>query len=171
MTRVDLRPLTTAPPRSAGWPRWPLSLVGAGLLGLGAAALSRYDDVAGQRAGSLLALGTALLLVVASACWRRHVEPRTRSSTAAHVVPLALVASAAGLALGHHGDLGGWAGIMAAAAALAWMAGRERSVSRPVGALSALAAAVVPAAPAVAGPAWLLVVGLGLAFGRSTISR
>lgn len=171
MSHAELHPLPTAPTRVAGRSRWPLSVAVAGLLGLGATALAGHDGVASQRAGSILALGAALSLVVAAACWRRFVEPRTRTSTAAHVVPLALVASAAGLALGHAGDLGGWAGVVGAAAALAWMALRERTVSRPVGVLSALAAAAVPLAPAVAAPSWLLVVGLGLAFGRSTIAR
>ena len=168
MSNVDLRPLPGAPGRQVGRPRWPLSVVGAGLLGLSATGLSGHDAAVAQRAGTVLMLGAALLLVFAAACWRRFVEPRTRSSTAAHVVPLALVVSAAGLALGHDA---GWLGVTGAAAGVAWMALRERSVSRPVGLLSVLAAVAVPAAPAVAAPSWLVLAGLGLALGRSTIAR
>ena len=168
MSNVDLRPLAGASGLRAERSRWPLAVAAAGLLGFGATGLSDHDVAVVQRAGSVVTLGAALLLVVAAACWRRFVEPRTRSSTAAHVVPLALVASAAGLALGHEA---GWVGVAGAAAAVAWMALRERSVSRPVGLLSVLAAVAVPAAPAVAAPSWLVLAGFGLAFGRSTIAR
>ena len=146
-------------------------MAAAGLLALGATVLVGQEHAAAQRAASLLTLGAALLLLVAAAWWRRLVEPRARASTAASVVPLALLASAVGLALGHADDLGGWVGVLAAAASVGWMAWRERTVSRPVGALSVLGAAGIPLAPVLVGPVWLLLAGLGLALGRSTITR
>ena len=51
-------------------------------------------------------VAVALLLVIA-ANWRRRVEPRVPGSTAAHLVPLGLVASAAGLTYGY-----GWKGAL-----------------------------------------------------------
>ena len=59
----------------------------------------------------------------------------------------------------------------AAAGAVGWMALRERTVSRPIGALSVVGAVGTAAAPALVGPVWLLLAGSGLALGRSTIAR
>jgi hypothetical protein len=153
-----------------------------------------------------------VLLLVYAANWRRRVEPRVPGSTAAHLVPLGLVASAAGLAYGYgwKGALGnylpggaeeglyddqglyvycllndfgayiGWLGVVVAAGAVAWMGLRERTVSRwigyfsllPVVGVSAMVIGLgVPGVPGLFGPLWLVVAGLGLAFGRSAISR
>ena len=51
---------------------------------------------------------TVALLLVLAAAWRRHVEPRVLSSTAARVVPLALTSAAGASTLGY-----GWKGAMA----------------------------------------------------------
>jgi hypothetical protein len=163
--------------------------------------------------GSMIAgyLVVGLLLVFA-AQWRRRVEARLPGSTAAHLVPLGLVASAAGLTYGYgwKGALGlympggpesgsfddrglyvyfllsdfggfiGWLGVVAAAGAVAWMGLRERTVSRWIGVFSLLpvlgvvlmtGGLGVPGIPGMFGPLWLVVVGIGLAFGRSTITR
>lgn len=48
-----------------------------------------------------------VLLLVLAAQWRRRVEPRFADSTAVHVVPLGLLASAAGLTYGY-----GWKGAL-----------------------------------------------------------
>jgi hypothetical protein len=153
-----------------------------------------------------------VLLLVAAAQWRRRVESRVPGSTAAHLVPLGLLASAAGLTYGYgwkgalgdympggpeHGmyddqglyvyyllnDFGayiGWLGVVVSAGAVAWMAFRERTVSRWIGVVSVLpvlqttlmvAGMGVPGVPALLGPLWLLVVGLGLSLGRSTVVR
>ena len=111
-----------------------------------------------------------VLLLVLAANWRRRVEPRLPGSTAAHLVPLGLVASAAGLTYGYgwKGALGnympggmeegafddpglyvyymlndfgawiGWLGVIVAAGAVAWMALKERTVSRWIGVVSLL---------------------------------
>lgn len=74
----------------------------------------------------------------------------------------------------------GWLGVTVAAGAMAWMALRERTISRwigivslvPVLAVTAFAVATgLPGFPGVVTPVWLFVASLGLAFGRSTISR
>ena len=74
----------------------------------------------------------------------------------------------------------GWLGVVIAAGAVAWMGLRERTVSRWIGIVSLLpviqtTAMVggmgVPGVPALLGPLYLVVLGIGLAFGRSTISR
>jgi hypothetical protein len=74
----------------------------------------------------------------------------------------------------------GWLGVTIAAGAIAWMAFRERTVSRwigvvslvPVLAVSAFAIGTgLPGFPGVVSPAYLVVAFAGLAFGRSTISR
>jgi hypothetical protein len=74
----------------------------------------------------------------------------------------------------------GWLGVVVAAAAVAWMGLRERTVSRWIGIVSLLpviqtTAMVlgmgVPGVAALLGPIYLVVLGIGLAFGRSTISR
>ena len=155
---------------------------------------------------------TVVLLLVLAAVWRRRVEPRLPGSTAAHLVPLGLVASAAGLTYGYgwKGAMGnympggmeekafddaglyvyyllndfgawiGWLGDVVAAGAIAVMALKERSVSRWIGAFSLLpviqttlmvAGLGVPGVPALLGPIWLVVTGLGLYFGKSAITR
>lgn len=74
----------------------------------------------------------------------------------------------------------GWLGVLVAAFAIAWMALRERTVSRWIGWVSVLAAGApsvamavmsVPGMPALTMPFWLVVAGLGLTFGKSTITR
>jgi hypothetical protein len=74
----------------------------------------------------------------------------------------------------------GWLGVVIAAAGVAWMGLRERTVSRWIGVVSLLpviqtTAMVggmgVPGVPALLAPLYLVVLGIGLAFGRSTISR
>jgi hypothetical protein len=74
----------------------------------------------------------------------------------------------------------GWLGVVVAAGAIAWMALRERTVSRWIGAVSLVPVIAVtvftgatglPGFQGVIGSAWLLVASLGLAFGRSTIVR
>lgn len=155
---------------------------------------------------------TVVLLIVLAATWRRRVEPRLPGSTAAHVVPLGLVSSAAGLTYGYgwKGALGnylpdsfepkafddtglyvyyvlndfgawiGWLGVVIAAGAIVVMGLRERTVSRWIGAFAVLpvlqttlmvAGLGVPGVPALLGPIWLVVTGLGLYFGKSTITR
>ncbi len=74
----------------------------------------------------------------------------------------------------------GWLGVVITAAAIAWMGLRERTVSRWIGIVSLLpviqttamvAGMGVPGVPALLGPIYLVVLGIGLAFGKSTISR
>ena len=82
------------------------------------------------RASMVLGYVAVVLLLVAAAQWRRRVEPRVPGSTAAHLVPLGFVASAAGLTYGYgwKGALGtyapggpeaGWAAYLAALEGLA----------------------------------------------------
>ena len=59
------------------------------------------------RLSMVLGYVTVVLLLVLAAVWRRQVEPRLPGSTAAHLVPLGLVSSAAGLTYGY-----GWKGAM-----------------------------------------------------------
>ncbi len=209
--------------------RWPLTGAAAGLLGLlGTMIFSGISEAPESvsateqlfvdldpmvyRASMVTGYLAVALLLVFAAQWRRQVEGRVPGSTAAHVVPLGLVASAAGLtyAYGWKGALGnympggmeegaydtqglyvyyllndfgpfiGWLGVVVAAAAVAWMAFRERTVSRWIGAVSLLPVLVVLAvgfvggvagSPGLLGPLWLVVTGLGLAFGKSTIAR
>ncbi|MEO3785918.1 hypothetical protein ABGB12_21530 [Actinocorallia sp. B10E7] len=82
--------------------------------------------------------------------------------------------------LNDFGSFIGWLGVVIAAGAIAWMALRERTVSRWIGVISLLPVAVVtgavcatglPGFQGVIGPLWLTVASLGLAFGRSTIVR
>ena len=153
-----------------------------------------------------------VMLLLMAAQWRRRVEPRVPGSTAAFLMPLGLVSSAAGLAYGYgwKGALGlylpdgpeagsfdsnglyvyyllcdfgawiGWLGVVIAAGAIAWMGLRERTVSRWIGIVSLLPVVQttamvvglgVPGVPALLGPVYLVVLGIGLAFGKSTISR
>lgn len=210
--------------------RWPLYGAAAGLLGFVATMpLDGRDNVptenvklthdlfvnlnpAVYRASMILGYIAVALLLVTAANWRRRVENRLPGSTAAHLVPLGLVASAAGLtygfgwkgALGNYmpggmedsyfddqglavyfmlndfGSFIGWLGVVVAAGAVAWMGLRERTVSRWIGVISVLpviqtAAMVaglgVPGVQGLLAGIWLFVAGLGLAFGRSTITR
>lgn len=74
----------------------------------------------------------------------------------------------------------GYLGVTVAAVAVAWMALRERLVSRWIGVVSALlvlpvvgtvAAFGLPGFPGVVSGLWLIVVGAGLAFGKSPVNR
>lgn len=153
-----------------------------------------------------------VVLLIAAAQWRRRVEPRVPASTAAHLVPLGLVASAAGLTYGYgwRGSLGaympggaeeglydteglyvlfllndfgtyiGWLGVIVSAGAMMWMGVRERTVSRwlgwfsliPVVATTGMVAGLgVAGIPGLWAPLWLVVAGLGLTFGKHTITR
>lgn len=209
--------------------RWPLTGAFAGLAGFlatlafdgrtGAADETRVSDQLfldldplTYRLSMLAGYTAVVLLLVFAAQWRRRVERRVPGSTAAHLVPLGLVASAAGLTYGYgwKGALGnyipgggeegyydaaglyvyyllndfgsfiGWLGVVVAAGAVAWMGLRERTVSRWIGAVSVVPVALtvvmvsvlgVAGIPGLWGPLWLVVAGLGLAFGRSTITR
>ena len=74
----------------------------------------------------------------------------------------------------------GWLGVVIAAGAVAWMAFRERTVSRWIGAVSLVPVLAVtafavltglPGFPGMVGPLWMVIAFAGLAFGKSTISR
>jgi hypothetical protein len=74
----------------------------------------------------------------------------------------------------------GWLGVVVSAGAVAWMALRERTVSRWIGVVSLLpvlaTAAFVgltglPGAPALSAPFWLVIAFAGLALGRSAVVR
>jgi len=210
--------------------RWPLYGAAAGLLGFVATMpLDGRDGVptenvklthdlfvdlnpAVYRASMILGYLSVVLLLVMAANWRRRVETRLPGSTAAHLVPFGLVASAAGLtygfawkgALGNYmpggleddffddqglavyfmlndfGSFIGWLGVVVAAGAVAWMGLRERTVSRWIGVVSVLpviqtavmvAGLGVPGVQGILAGIWLFVAGLGLTFGRSTITR
>lgn len=161
--------------------RWPLTAAAAGLCGVVPASLQMGEgpDPWVFRASRVIGYLAVTLLLVTAAYWRRRIEPRVPGSTAARLVPLGLVASAAGLAY-DPGAHTGWLGVVVAAGAVAWMALRERTVSRWLGVVSVvpvLQTAVMvgglglPGAPALLGPLWLVVAGLGLGLGRSTIVR
>jgi hypothetical protein len=220
-------------PRAADVPRqlraWPLTAAAAGLCGVVATlvldgrgavgdqvslAPRLFEDLnpAVYRTSMVVGYLAVVFLLVAAAQWRRRVETRVPGSTAAHLVPLGLLASAAGLSYGYgwkgalgaylpggleHGmyddqglyvyyllnDFGayiGWLGVVVAAGAVAWMGLRERTVSRWLGVVSVLpvlqttvmvAGLGVAGVPALLGPLWLVVAGIGLAVGRSTIVR
>jgi uncharacterized membrane protein YhaH (DUF805 family) len=228
MTAIHSNTRTAPAGLPASRARWPLSVAAAGLVGFTATAIldgratpgdivlapelfTALDPVV-YRASMVLGYAAVALLLLSAARWRRWVEPRVPSSTAAHLVPLGLVSSAAGLTYGYgwKGALGnympggmedgmfddqglyvyyllndfgawiGWLGVVVSAAAVAWMALRERSISRWIGVVSLVPVVQttlmvvglgVPGVPALLGPLWLLVTGLGLAFGRSTIVR
>lgn len=217
-------------PTGGARPRWPLYGAAAGLLGLIATMpLDGRDGVPVEdirltaelfeglnpwayRASMIVGYLAVVLMLVTAAQWRRRVERRVPDSTAAHLVPLGLVASAAGLTYGYgwKGALGnyipggmedqyfdaqglgvyfmlndfgsfiGWLGVVVAAGAVAWMALRERTISRWLG-FVALVPVVqttlmvtvlgVPGVAGLLGPLWLFVTGLGLTFGKSTITR
>jgi hypothetical protein len=74
----------------------------------------------------------------------------------------------------------GWLGTMVAAGAIASMAFREKTVSRWIGVVSCLlllpvivfvVATGLPGFPGVVGGLWLLVMSLGLTFGKSAVAR
>lgn len=82
--------------------------------------------------------------------------------------------------LNDFGSFIGWLGVTTAAGAIAWMALRERTISRWIGVVSlvpvlgttALVAITgLPGAPGMFSAAWLAIASLGLALGRSAISR
>jgi len=221
---------TTAEDTTDRRSRWPLYGAAAGLLGFVATMpLDGRDGVptenvklthdlfvdlnpAVYRASMILGYLSVVLLLVMAANWRRRVETRLPGSTAAHLVPFGLVASAAGLtygfawkgALGNYmpggleddffddqglavyfmlndfGSFIGWLGVVVAAGAVAWMGLRERTVSRWIGVVSVLpviqtavmvAGLGVPGVQGILAGIWLFVAGLGLTFGRSTITR
>lgn len=210
--------------------RWPLIGVAAGITGFVATLITDIHvgdgtqqttaDVIGEmsrtKAHASLVAGylTVVLLVVLAATWRRHVEPRVASSTAARVVSHGLLISAAALTLGYgwkgamavylpgglNGTTGGfdreglyimyvmndfasyigWLGVTIALGAIAWMAFRERTVSRwigiaclvPVLAATGFALATgLPGFPGVVSPPFMAIAFAGLAFGKSTITR
>lgn len=205
--------------------RWPLIGTAAGITGFVAtlvtdihpadkATIDIVDDVSQGKAHLSIIAGyvTVALLVVLSATWRRHVEPRVASSTAARVVSNGLLISAAALTLGYgwkgamavylpggmdagafdkdglyvlyllndFGSFIGWLGVTIAAGAIAWMAFRERTVSRWIGVVSlapvlAVTAFTVgtglPGFPGVVSPMFMVIAFTGLALGKSTITR
>lgn len=210
-------------------PRWPLVATAAGVLGYvatlvldgrttGAEDVTMTDKLftdlspTTYRLSMVVGYAVVVLLLVLAASWRRRVEPRVPGSTAAPLVTLGLVASAAGLTYGYgwKGALGnympggmeeglydtqglyvyyllndfgsfiGWLGVVVAAGALAWMGLRERTVAKWLGVVSVLPVLAttglvlgmgVPGVPGLFGPLWLIVLGLGLTFGKSTITR
>jgi hypothetical protein len=213
-----------------GRSRWPLYGAAAGLLGFiatmpldgrkfneGETVKLTHDlfvdlDPIVYRASMVIGYISVVLLLVMAANWRRRVERRVPGSTAAHLVPLGLVASAAGLtygfawkgALGNYipggmednlyddqglfvyyllndfGSFIGWLGVVVAAGAIAYMGLRERTVSRWIGIVSLLPVIQttvmvlglgVPGVQGLLAGIWLFVAGLGLTFGKSTITR
>ncbi len=74
----------------------------------------------------------------------------------------------------------GWLGVVVSAGAVAWMALRERTVSRWIGVVSLLPVLVtavfvvwtgLPGAPALTAPFWMVIAFAGLALGRSAVAR
>ena len=205
--------------------RWPLIGTAAGITGFVAtlvtdihaadkATIDIVDQVSQGKAHASIVAGyvTVALLVVLSATWRRHVEPRVASSTAARVVSNGLLISAAALTLGYgwkgamavylpggmdagafdqeglyvlymlndFGSYIGWLGVTIAAGAIAWMAFRERTVSRWIGVVALVPVLAVtaftvgtglPGFPGVVSPLFMVITFTGLAFGKSTITR
>jgi hypothetical protein len=205
--------------------RWPLVGVAAGITGFVAtlvtdlhpandATIDIVDKVSQGKAHASIIAGyvTVALLVVLASAWRRHVEPRVASSTAARVVSNGVLISAAALTLGYgwkgamavylpggmdegsfdkeglyvlymlndFGSFIGWLGVTIAFGAIAWMAFRERTVSRWIGAAACVpvlavtaftVASGLPGFPGVVSPLFLVITFTGLAFGKSTITR
>ncbi|QBR90963.1 hypothetical protein [Nocardioides euryhalodurans] len=228
MTQLHPTPTPAGPHQAASRPRWPLLAAAAGLTGLVATMVLDGRTVSDEgatldhqlfvdldpltfRLSMVFGYLTVVLLLVLAATWRRLVEPRLAGSTAAHVVPLGLLSSAAGLTYGYgwKGALGnylpdsfephafddtglyvyyvlndfgawiGWLGVVIAAGAIAVMSLKERTVPRWIGVVSLVpvlqttlmvAGLGVPGVPALLGPAWLAVTGLGLYLGRSSIT-
>ena len=84
------------------------------------------------------------------------------------------------LMLNDFGSFFGWTGVLVSACAIAWMSFRERTVSYWLGIVTALLAVAtigamlvmsVPGIPGISMPLWLGILGLGLVFGKSTITR
>ena len=162
------------------------------------------------RVGFTAGLVAILCLIVFAAAWRRHADARLTRSTASRVVSGGLIAATAAITLGYgwrgalanylgpeaglydeeglfvyymltdFGAYLGWTGLVASALALAWMAFRERSVSRVLGGFSgvfgvltlgAVFVSGVPGLPGVFMPVWLAVTGLWLAVGRSRVTE
>lgn len=82
--------------------------------------------------------------------------------------------------LNDFGGFIGWTGVMFAAMAVVWMAFRERSVARWIGAVSVLGLIVpvggmlimsVPGLPGTTLPLWMIVAFSGFAFGKSPATR
>lgn len=82
--------------------------------------------------------------------------------------------------LNDFGPFIGWTGVMFAAMAVVWMAFRERSVARWIGAVSVLGLLVpvggmlimsVPGLPGTTLPLWMIVAFSGFAFGQSPATR
>jgi hypothetical protein len=205
--------------------RWPLIGVAAGITGFVATMVTDLhpandatrdivDQVSQGKAHASIIAGyvTVALLVVLASAWRRHVEPRVASSTAARVVSNGVLISAAALTLGYgwkgamavylpggmdegsfdkeglymlymlndFGSFIGWLGVTIAFGAIAWMAFRERTVSRWIGAAACVpvlavtaftVASGLPGFPGVVSPLFLVITFTGLAFGKSTITR
>lgn len=115
---------------------------------------------------------TVAALAIFAAAFRRWAAQRAPDSLAGRAVPGALLASAGALIIGY-----GYKGAMAVylPGLLAWMALRERVVSRWLGvvsllfAVSPLAFMVPTGLPGMSLTAvlWLLILGLGMTFGRS----
>jgi hypothetical protein len=228
MTQIDTNTTVPSTATTTGRPRWPLYGAAAGAFGFLATMVldgrtqgsgveiseKLFTDLSPlpYRLSMLAGYAAVVALLLFAASWRRHVEPRLAASTAAHLVPLGLLASAAGLTYGYgwKGALGlympggmeegsydtqglyvyyllndfgsfiGWLGVVVAAGAVAWMGLRERTVSRWIGIVSVipvlqttlmLIGLGVPGVQGLLAPIWLLVAGLGLTFGRSTITR
>ena len=205
--------------------RWPLIGTAAGITGFIAtlvtdlhpandATIDIVDKVSQGKAHASIVAGyvTVALLVVLASAWRRHVEPRVASSTAARVVSNGVLISAAALTLGYgwkgamavylpggmdegmfdkeglyvlymlndFGSFIGWLGVTIAAGAIAWMAFRDRTVSRWIGVVAVVPVLAVtaftvgtglPGFPGMVSPLFLMVAFTGLAFGKSTITR
>ncbi len=120
MTTLDrtTNAVDSAPSRRRTTP-WALTGCLTGLLGIGATLLTDLhpagyeesktvtvdvvDEVSRGTAHVSLVLGylTVASLLVLSALWRRHVEPRAEASTAARVVTHGLLAAAGALTLGY----------------------------------------------------------------------
>ncbi|MEV0117658.1 hypothetical protein AB0H77_31205 [Streptomyces sp. NPDC050844] len=82
--------------------------------------------------------------------------------------------------LNDFGGFIGWLGVVVAAGAMVWLSLRERVVSRWIGWFSLLPVLAVtafagvtglPGFQGVVGPVWLVIAFLGLALGRSTLTR
>jgi hypothetical protein len=125
MTQIKSHLENATPEVRTRRPRWPLVGAAAGALGyvatmvldgrqLGNAnGISLSHDLFVDlnpmvyRLSMVFGYAVVVLLLVHAAHWRRRVEPRVPGSTAAHLVPLGFVASAAGLTYGY-----GWKGAL-----------------------------------------------------------
>ena len=165
------------------------------------------DVLTGRLGWTAGVLAVAFLLVFAAAWWR-HTQ-RFGESTAAKLVAFGAVATAAAGTLGsgwkgalayylgpeagmydEHGlfvyymltDFGAylpWLGVLVSSLAMVWLAFRERLVSRPLGAVSALfglgltALMLISGVPGIPGTLmqiWLVIAGVWLAVGRSAVT-